>query len=79
MNGGEISKLLRCPLIGVVPEDDAITVYSQLGRIGMNTSSSRDAIDTIAGNVLNNTFKLYDVTKGYRGIFGKLKRLVSGR
>ena len=58
---------------------DTITVYSQLGRIGMNTSSSRDAIDMIACNILNNTSKLYDVTKGHRGIIGKIKRLVSGR
>ncbi len=79
MGGGEISKLLRCPLIGVVPEDDTITVYSQLGRIGMNTSTSRDAIDIIASNILNNTFKLYDVTKGHRGLLGKLRRFVSGR
>ncbi len=79
MGGGEISKLLRCPLIGVVPEDDTITVYSQLGRIGMNTSTSRDAIDIIASNILNNTFKLYDVTKGHKGLLGKLRRFVSGR
>ena len=75
MSGGEISNILRCPLIGMVPEDDAITVYSQLGRIGMNRSSSRDAIDMIARNILDNTFKLYDVTKGHRGILGKFKRI----
>lgn len=79
MSGGEISNILRCPLIGTVPEDDAITVYSQLGRIGMNRSSSRDAIDMIARNILDNTFKLYDVTKGHRGILGKFKRLISAR
>ncbi len=79
MSGGEISNILRCPLIGVVPEDDAVTVYSQLGRIGMNSSSSRDAIDMIARNVLDNTNKIYDVTRGHRGLIGKLKRLVSGR
>ena len=79
MSGGEISNILRCPLIGTVPEDDAITVYSQLGRIGMNRSSSCDAIDMIARNILDNTFKLYDVTKGHRGILGKFKRLISAR
>ncbi|MDE6189532.1 MAG: septum site-determining protein MinD [Clostridia bacterium] len=79
MNGGEISNILRCPLVGVVPEDDAITIYSQLGRIGMNSSSSRDAIDMIAENIVNNTFKLYDVTKGHRGLVGKFKRLIGAR
>ena len=79
MNGGEISSVLRCPLIGVVPEDDAITIYSQLGRIGMYASSSRVAIDMIASNVINNTFRLYDVTKGHRGIVGKFKRLIGSR
>lgn len=79
MGGGEISRILRCPLIGVVPEDDAITIYSQLGRIGLNQSSSRDSIDMIALNIINNTYKIYDVEKGYRGLFGKLKRIVGMR
>ncbi|MDE7079814.1 MAG: septum site-determining protein MinD, partial [Clostridia bacterium] len=79
MSGGEISNILRCPLIGVVPEDDAITIYSQLGRIGMNRSSSRDAIDMIACNIVENTYKLYDVTKGHRGLIGKFKRLMSAK
>ena len=77
MSGGEISNVLRCPLIGTVPEDDAVTVYSQLGRIGMNRSASRDAIDMIAGNIVDNTYRLYDVTKGHRGLIGKLKRLMT--
>ncbi len=77
MSATEISRILRCPLIGAVPEDDAITVYSQLGRIGLNRSSSRDAIDMIACNILNNSFKIYDVEKGYRGLFGRIKRFVA--
>ena len=77
MSASEIARILRTPLIGAVPEDDAVTVYSQLGRIGLNRSSSRDAIDMIASNLINNSFRIYDVERGYRGFFGRLKRIVS--
>lgn len=77
MSASEIARILRTPLIGAVPEDDAVTVYSQLGRIGLNRSSSRDAIDMIASNIINNSFRIYDVERGYRGFFGRLKRIVS--
>ena len=78
MSASEIARILRAPLIGAVPEDDAITVYSQLGRIGLNRSSSRDSIDMIAMNIINNSFRIYDVERAYRGFFGRIRRLVSG-
>ena len=69
----EIARLLRYPLIGVVPEDDTITVYSQVGRIGMQASHARTALDMIADNLVSGSRKVYDPTVRYRGILGKLK------
>ncbi len=69
----EISRLLRYPLLGVIPEDDEITVCSQLGRIGMAESSSRAAFEMAVGNMLTGEGRIYDPTAKYRGIIGALR------
>ncbi|MEG1395133.1 MAG: septum site-determining protein MinD [Clostridia bacterium] len=73
MSGEEICKILRCPLVGIVPEDDNIAVYSQLGKIGMNSAFSRISFDMVAENILSGDRRLYDVTARFRGVIGKLK------
>ena len=73
MSAEDIAKVLRYPLIGVVPEDDNLTIYSQLGRIGLNAHQSRIAVDLIADNILSGKTRLYDPTLRYRGLIGKLK------
>lgn len=79
MNASDISKVLRANLLGVVPEDDGITVYSQLGRIGMTNSMSRLSFDMIADNILSGQRRLFDVTQKYRTMFGKIKMFVEKR
>lgn len=69
----EIARLLRYPLLGVVPEDDRVTVYSQVGRMAMQVSQARQSFDMIADNIASGTRKLYDPTQRYRGVLGKLK------
>lgn len=73
MGGGEIASALRYPLVGVVPEDDNITVYSQLGKMGMGSSNSRAAFDMIVENLLTGGRRIFDPTAKYRGVIGKLK------
>lgn len=79
MSAIEISKILRTKLIGIVPEDDSITIYSQLGRIGVNNNQSKITFDMIADNILSGQGRLYDVTQKYRGLFGKIKMFVEGK
>lgn len=69
----DIARVLRYPLLGIVPEDDDITVYSQLGRIGLADSESRRAFSMMASNILSGDKRLYDPTLRYRGIVGAIR------
>lgn len=69
----EISRLLRYPLLGVIPEDDGVAVCAQLGRPDMNESCSRAAFDMVAANMLTGEGGIYDPTLRYRGILGAIR------
>lgn len=69
----EIARLLRFPPIGIVPEDDSVTIYSQLGRLYLSESGSRISFEMVADNIINGTKRLYDCTAKYRGVLGKIK------
>ena len=73
MSAEDISRLLRHKAIGFIPEDDCVTVYAQLGRLGKNNARSDLAIRYIAENLINGSRKIYDCTGEYRGFFGKIK------
>ncbi len=73
MDGKEIAKALRYPLLGVVPEDDKLTVYSQLGRLGLSSFPSKIAVDIIANNLVTGERRIYDTTLRFKGVVGKLK------
>jgi septum site-determining protein MinD len=62
---GEISELLKTPILGVLPED--LGIYN--GSLAEN-----NAFKTLANNVLTGSRKLYDVTKKYVGFFGSIRR-----
>ncbi|MEG1609266.1 MAG: septum site-determining protein MinD [Clostridia bacterium] len=79
MQPNEISKVLRANLLGIVPEDDGITVYSQLGRIGLSNTPSKLSFDMIADNILSGQKRLFDVTQRYKSVFGKIKMFVERR
>lgn len=78
MNGDMISpsdtaKLLRCNILGVVPEDDNIHIYSELGRLYKNDYKSGISCMTIADNIITGKRRIYDPTSEYRGMVGKIK------
>lgn len=73
MSGMDIAKVLRFPPLGIVPEDDSITIYSQLGRIGLNNNYSKSAFDIIADNIMTGNRRIFDPTSRYKGMWGKLK------
>ena len=73
MTPSDISSVLRYPLMGVVPEDDAITVYSQLGRLAFSDGESGKSFGMIASALVSGSRKLYDPTDRYNGVIGYLK------
>jgi septum site-determining protein MinD len=73
MDAYQIGKVLRLAPIGIVPEDDAITIYSQLGKLSSHQSLSRIAYAMIAENLVSGRRKLFDCTAQFKGFFGKIK------
>lgn len=76
MSPEEISKLLKYMPIGVVPEDDSIQIYSELGRMSENNNIARQSYNCIADNLLTGRRRLYDPTACYRGMIGKIKLIM---
>ncbi len=70
----DICKTLRIAPVGIIPEDDAVNLLSNLGLAANPKSGGFAAIDILARNVHFGTSVVYDVTKKYRGFFGGLKR-----
>ncbi len=73
MSADDITGLLRHRALGYIPEDDCVTVYAQLGRLGKGNAKSDLAMTYIAENIINGTRRIYDCTKDYKGVFGKIK------
>ena len=72
LSGVQVANILKKFLIGVVPEDDYITILGQVGRIDLNQSKSRKSINLIANYLLSGQLSIYDPTKGYKSL---LKRI----
>ena len=75
----DIASLLNIQLLGVVPEDDKITLSSMFGDSLVDGADSSRAFELLADNITNGTSKIYDCTKKYRGIFGYIKRSIKRR
>ena len=73
MSAEDISSLLRCRTIGVIPEDDNIHIYSELGRLNSSDYKARRSFLSIADNILTGRRRIFDPTVEYRGVMGKLK------
>lgn len=69
----EIVRVLKTKLLGVIPEDDEITILSSIGGLTTKSDSAR-AFSLLAENLHDGTRKIYDCTLKYRGFFGNLKR-----
>lgn len=70
----DICQILKMMPIGVVPEDDAVNLLSNLGLMVNPKSEGWTAMDMLARNIHYGTSLIYDVTKKYKGLFGGLKR-----
>lgn len=60
LSASEIGSLLHLPPIGVIPDDDMITIYQQLGVMRLNNTTSR-SYDVLAMNVANHTKVTCDI------------------
>lgn len=78
MSPTDISRLLRTPPIGIIPEDDCITLYSQVGRVP-DFALSDKAFRLLAENLHFGNKKFYDYTKPQRGILGRVKKRITAR
>lgn len=72
----EISKLLGVSPIGVIPEDDKIHIFSELGKIGRGECLAMRSFECVADNFITGRRRLYDPTAQYRGMVGKLKMML---
>ncbi len=68
----DIEKALKCPLAGIIPEDDGIFLYNA-GEIPPQSPSFK-AFKILAGNVALSRRKIYDYSKDYMGFWGSIRR-----
>ncbi len=74
-----ISNFLGIDMLGVVPEDDNVTIQMYQGGVIDKFSPSYMATLLIANNIINNETKVFDCTKKYRGIVGGIRRKIKRR
>ncbi|MGI6701076.1 MAG: septum site-determining protein MinD [Christensenellales bacterium] len=72
----EMGRLLKCRILGVVPDDDDLVLYSQLGRILELDTKAGLSFRMIARNILTGSKHIYDCTEEYRGFLGKIRMRV---
>ena len=71
----EIASTLSLDVLGVVPDDDEISVGNSFWHNNLSDKAiSKKAFSYIAENLCFGTSKYYDCTKKYKGILGYFKR-----
>lgn len=71
----DIGKSLRIDFGGVIPDDDAVITSSSENVCDRHLAYNR-AFDILAENILTGENKLFDCTYKYRGLFGKIKKML---
>lgn len=72
----DIQTLFSRKVVGVVPDSDYVSVYSNLGLDVFKDKELYKSFYLLADNLYNSKQKIYDYKKPYRGIFGFLKRKI---
>ncbi len=71
-----IKDYLKSNILGIVPEDDSVSI-TLLGGGGVSSKSVvYDAFKIVANNLHNGTSIEYDYTKKYKGFIGKIRKKV---
>ena len=68
LSPNEISEALNLPLLGIIPQEDGVFLGERGG------GDAQKAFRMLAGNIVNGTRKLYNVTNKYDGFFGSIRR-----
>ena len=68
----DVEKTLKCPLAGVIPDDDKVFLCNA-GEIPPEAPSYK-AFKILASNVSGGKRRVYDYAKDYKGFFGSIKR-----
>lgn len=71
-----ITKFLGGKLIGVVPDDDNVTIQMYSGVTCDLDSLSYKSIKMIANNLINGYDEIFDCTKKYKGVIGSIKKKI---
>ena len=79
MSEGDISSLLRCKPMGVIPEDDMLLLQAQIDRSARSEGASVIAFNLLADNVENGSKCIYDCTAKFRGFFSKIKLMLKSK
>ncbi len=67
-----VESVLKTKVIGVIPESDEVLLSS--GNGVPSKSRAGKAFKILANNIEKSTYKLYDPTRRYTGLFGSIKR-----
>lgn len=78
MDALDISKLLKTPLKGAIPEDDYLNVNSQIRRDSTANNSVQLAYRLLAEYIDGKHSKVFDCSSDYRGFFKKIKNIFRG-
>ena len=70
----EIRQALGVPFVGVVPENDEINGLSASGEALKKNGEGKRAMEILCRNIVYGTHEVYDITDGYKGLFGGIKR-----
>lgn len=73
MDIASVVKALNIPLLGVIPEDDAIGSSCSMGGRVQSNESAR-AFTLLSENLHNGSKKIFDCTYKYRGLMGYVRR-----
>jgi len=68
----DVRDSLSVPLLGVIPENDDISIFSNSAL--NKTNAAYRAAMVMAKNLLYGTENLFDTTKAFKGFFGRFKR-----
>jgi septum site-determining protein MinD len=74
-----IKHLLSGELIGVVPEDDNLSISMYKGYRGDEYSFSNESLEMIAKNLILGSKTIYDCTQRYRGVVGGIRKKIKSR
>lgn len=75
-NENTIKEYLNADLIGVVPDDDRISLALNVGGAVSKNSVAYEAFNLIARNLHNGERNIFDCTKKYKGLIGGIRKKI---